>query len=250
MKNINFDLWYQYFFQNQTHFSSINFSNETQLSDKEKGIITTSLQQFQRGEYSEGKHLFKLAYEMENDDYMKTIKLFIKEEQDHAMILGKFMKREGISPIRRHWVDTAFRRIRKLAGLELSLVVLTTAELIAAVYYKALFHATKSDTLKSICEQILIDEEMHINFQAFTLSFYRKKRGFKSSLISNWVHRIFVMATVVLVFFTHKKVLNAGGYKFMRFHEEVLWEFERFALMESGKLNNKIKWPEKLLKVI
>ncbi|MFG3444326.1 hypothetical protein ACGFZ1_06430 [Bacillus velezensis] len=44
--------------------------------------------------------------------------------------------------------------------------MLLTAEVIVAVYYDALKNVTGSVCLQSICWQILIDEEKHIEFQA------------------------------------------------------------------------------------
>jgi hypothetical protein len=78
------------------------------------------------------------------------------------MVLGRYMDKENIPKIREHWLVNIFRWLRKRAGLENTLTVLFTAEIISKVYYKALANATQSDILKKICTQILYDEDFHI----------------------------------------------------------------------------------------
>ena len=114
---------------------------------------------------------------------METVKIFIKEEQDHALVLGQFMDMHSIEKIRKDGLDNIFRFLRKLAGLEGTVTVLLTAEIISMIYYQALRNATSSRTLRQICRQILIDEEMHLRFQSFTLSmiYYQALRNATSS---------------------------------------------------------------------
>ena len=62
--------------------------------------------------------------------------------------------------------EAFFRRLRHTVGLRLSLTILLSAELIAVPYYTALMRATDDAILQTICKQILLDEAMHIRFQA------------------------------------------------------------------------------------
>lgn len=197
------------------------------LTSKEKKIISKSIQQFQRGENSEGKSLFKYAKDFNEPFYVETIKLFIREEQTHAAVLGNFMKQNNIPKIKSHWVDNVFRKLRQLASLENSVTILITAEIIAAIYYQALRDATHSKNLKMICEQILIDEEMHINFQSYTLQiFYEKKSRFRK-WTSRLFHRILMKGTILVVWLHHKKVYQAGGFSFKKFYQATWQEFKR-----------------------
>lgn len=102
----------------------------------------------------------------------------MKEEQRHSACLLRFMQREGIPAASSHWVDTVFRRLRVLAGLELSLRVLVSAEIIAIPYYRALGAATRSPLLRAICARILQDEAVHLRFQASSLSRLSASRPF------------------------------------------------------------------------
>jgi len=217
---MNYLSWKNYFESNRNHFANIDWDQTANLSAGELSSIRSSIQQFQKGEQSEGKHLFSFAKSFPDPYYLDTMRLFILEEQTHARILGRFMDKEGIPRIKHHWVDGTFRWLRKLAGLENTITVLVTAEIIAKVYYKALGSCTNSELLQQICRQILKDEDQHIAFQAYTLHiFYREKRSFARLFSRNW-HRLLMAVTILVVWLHHRKVLQAGGYYFLSFFFE------------------------------
>ena len=126
--------------------SDLPWGDAYRLTPRERSAIEKSIQQFQLGEGSEGRRLLQrgeaYAREAGDADFVAALTLLIGEEQRHSAHLGRFMKRQGIPIVTDHWVDTVFRRLRVLAGLELSLTVLVTAELIAVPYYRALREAT------------------------------------------------------------------------------------------------------------
>lgn len=121
---MTFSDWKNYYIENQGHFEWIKKHNIDTITKEEKLILQKSLQEFQKGENSEGKHLIHYAREFGNQDYLDTIILFIKEEQKHALVLGDFMKVNDIPKIKTHWVDSVFRGLRKMAGLENSVTIL------------------------------------------------------------------------------------------------------------------------------
>jgi hypothetical protein len=223
--SMQFNEWKNYFLQNKTHFSHVNFEEADELTSEEKKLISSSLQQFQRGEHSEGKHLYAFAKKFPDPDYLASIKPFIQEEQMHARVLGSFMKKHGIPAIRGHWVDSVFRWLRKLAGIENTVRVLLVAEIISSVYYKALHEATGSQLLKKICSQILYDEDYHIRFQCDALQFFYKRKPFLSRLFIRSWQLILMAGTIVVVWWHHRKVLKKGGYSFKRFFSENLRVF-------------------------
>jgi hypothetical protein len=117
-----------------------------QLTEKERRTITPSIQQFQLGEASKGQRLFergqKYGRAVNDPLFAGALDIFIKEEQQHSRYLAAFMESQSIPRVDKHWVDTVFRKLRGLAGLELSLTVLVTAEIVAVPYYRALRSAT------------------------------------------------------------------------------------------------------------
>src|SRR4051794_26970290 len=64
-------------------------------SDGEKAAMGPSLQEFQLGESSEGTHLLaraaKYAEETGDDCYPDAMAMFVREEQRHARLLGRFL---------------------------------------------------------------------------------------------------------------------------------------------------------------
>jgi rubrerythrin len=232
---MHFKYWFNYFKGNQIHFNHIDWSVKDELTEKEKRLITSSIQKFQMGEHSEGKHFLAFAKTIEDESYLQTVKIFIKEEQDHAAVLGRFMQLHGISKITKDPVDGIFRWLRKLAGIEGTITVLLTAEIIAMVYYKALKSATRSGILQKTCHQILVDETMHLAFQCDTLKVIYKNKSAVSLLVSRWIHRILVMGTILVVWLFHLKVLKAGGYSLLKYFSETWNEFRKCERMIRGE---------------
>src|SRR5690349_5606161 len=113
--------------------------------------------------------------------------MFVEEEHRHAALLGQFLDRADIPRLTRQWSAGIFRKLRHLAGLELAICVLLTAELIAMIYYSALRRATRSVVLQRVCQQILRDEVMHLKFQSERLAILRRGRP-------HWVQRMAIGA--------------------------------------------------------
>jgi len=222
---MEYSYWKEHFERNQSHFKHINWEEPDELTEREKTLIKRSIQQFQHGENSEGKHLFQFARTMNNEEYMQSIRLFIKEEQTHAKVLARFMDKYNIEKIKGHWVDGVFRWLRKLLSLENSVIVLLTAEIISKVYYDALSNATGSGLLQKICAQVLQDEDQHIAFQCYTLSHFHKRKNWLSRFLSRTWHLFLMTGTIFVVWWHHKKVLKKGGYYFSRFFFQTMLVF-------------------------
>jgi rubrerythrin len=205
-----------------------------QLTRAEIAAITKSIQQFQLGEGSKGQRLLDrgkiYGREVHDPFFAGALDLFIKEEQQHSRYLKAFMQSQGIPVVGRHWVDSIFRKLRGLAGLELSLTVLVTAEIIAMPYYRALRDATGSPVLKNICKRILEDETTHLRYQASMLARLASKRRCALDRAIVTLRRFFLSCTSVVVWSGHRAVFQAAGYDFARFRQEAFFEFDQ---MES-----------------
>lgn len=90
----NSKYWYNHFNQN-LKTERVNWELKPQLSNIERNVILKSLQAWQLGETSDGRHLLKASekYAQRNNDllYIEAVKLFIKEEQKHGNNLGKYL---------------------------------------------------------------------------------------------------------------------------------------------------------------
>ena len=221
--------WFTHFSLRSMTAMHISSKQAVQLTDEERRTITPSIQQFQLGENSKGLHLLQRGQRygcVANDPlFAGALELFIKEEQQHSRYLGAFMESQCIPIMQKHWVDTVFRRLRIFAGLELSLTVLVTAEFIAVPYYRALRGATSSPILKMICTRILDDEANHLKFQASMLARVPGRRAEIAQLFFTQVHRVFLLGTILLVWFEHRLLLESAGYTIGRFEEETMKEF-------------------------
>jgi len=135
-------------------------------------------------------------------------------------MLGRFLDHEGIPRLTAHWLDGIFRKLRKLAGLEVCTSVLVTAEVLAIPFYQALRDATHSYLLRSICIRILVDEAAHLNYQALTLGLIRRSLSGRARTIHAFCHSVLFQGTAMLLWQQHRKVFRAAGWSFRRFQEE------------------------------
>jgi hypothetical protein len=202
------------------------------LSDPERACITRSLQQFQLGEGSEGRSLIARAEQLEarNAEALgvgEAIRAFIGEEQRHSAMLGLFMDREGIPHVEHQWVDSVFRFVRKPGGFEFCMRVLASAEVIAIPFYRALFYATTSELLKSLCTQILDDEAEHLDFQSDCLALALKGRSLWLRATLYEAHVLFLLTTALVVWWQHGEVLRRGGFGRWSFLLTCFSELER-----------------------
>ncbi len=223
--------WTQHFKDNRNHMSHVPWELNEPISDSQHKAIAQSIAVFQLGENSEGNSFLRAgkAYAQRTGDfeYLAALELFIKEEQNHSATLGRFMEQQNIPTIKKEWTDSTFRFLRKIAGLNVCITVLITAEIIAAVYYRALGQSTNSKVLRAICGQILIDEAHHLQFQASTLA----KERLSWHPLKRWafvqLHRIVLAGTILVVWKEHRSVYRAGNFSFFQ------WVSMTWAVLED-----------------
>jgi hypothetical protein len=230
--------WNEYFAANASGGREILCDEQIELTEQEKRRIGKSIAAFQIGEYSEGKGLLKAAEKfaarIDNDELVRITRLFIAEEQAHALLLKKFMTIHNIEPLKGHWTDAVFRGLRKHVGFELSITVLITAEIIALIYYRALRANTNSELLKKICNKILADESSHVSYESELIRHIRDARPRMYGRVMNVLHATLFSGTTIVVYWSHRKVLNHGGYRFHEFWKACWGEFS--SCFESKQL--------------
>ncbi|MEP7272585.1 MAG: hypothetical protein ABI882_13860 [Acidobacteriota bacterium] len=221
--------WHDYFVANSLKGSDISWTEHAQLTGREKRCIERSIAAFQLGEYSEGKGLLRAAElfapEVPSEYLVRITRLFISEEQNHAMLLGKFMTIHNIELIKTHWADIVFRRLRKAVGFELSITVLITAEIISLIYYQALRASSNSTQLKQICNRILADEVKHVRYESELIDHIRFGRSRIYRATVRLLHAFLFLGTTMVVYWSHRDVLNMGGYGLIEFHQQCWREF-------------------------
>lgn len=223
--------WLAYFEGNALAPGGIPWGAEDRVPPEEIRLIGKSVAAFQLGEYSEGRGLLKSADDFSahfGDRVLSEItQLFIKEEQQHALLLKRFMLSHGMTLLKKQWTDTVFRRLRKFFGYELSVTVLITAEIIALVYYRALKNCTGSKVLRAVCDKILSDERAHVKFESELLLYLRGMKSAPRGQAVSLFHRFLYAGTVAVVYLGHRKVLGRGGYGPLRFWKSCWLEFSK-----------------------
>lgn len=186
------------------------------LRPEERRLIARSIATFQLGEHSDGTGLLRAAYRFaaaHGDELLPRItELFIREEQRHARLLREFMEEHGIRVKCRHWTDSIFRRVRRLAGFELYLHVLITAELIGNVYYRALESVTGCQRLKVLCRTLLADELAHVGYESELILELRARKPAALRTLIRLMHRAFFLGAACAVWISHRAVLRRAGH--------------------------------------
>lgn len=214
--------WLGYFRRNLAVLRPIPWERGAEISDAERDAICPSLQAWQLGETSEGRHLRAAAarhgLRHGDPDFLPAVEHFILEEQRHGELLGRFLDLAGVPRKQRDWGDTLFRIARYgLRNMETWTTPVIMVEVLALVYYNGLRRATHSAVLAAICRQILADEIPHIRFQCERLAFLFRARSTSLLRLTMLAHRLFFLLIVLLVWAGHRRALRAGGYSWRRY---------------------------------
>jgi hypothetical protein len=213
--------WVDYFRSNVETDRAVPWAIGAELSDAERGAIGRSLQAWQLGETSEGRHLraaARYAERVGDADYPAAIDLFIREEQRHGEMLGRFLDLAGIGRIKADWGDRLFRAARYwLTNMEMWTTPVVMVETLAMVYYNAIRRATSSSLLRAICRRILADEVPHVRFQCERLARIFRGRSRFGLWLTMLAQRLGFLVVLLLVWLGHRRALRAGGYGWRRY---------------------------------
>ncbi|MCC3157199.1 hypothetical protein LJ737_08115 [Hymenobacter sp. 15J16-1T3B] len=219
--------WARYFRANHAHLADLSWDDPYQLTQREKRAAGRSLQHFQRFETSEGQQLQRRAAALPDPEYAAAIRGLISEEGDHSLALGRFLDQQGLPRLRRSWVNTAFRGLRRWGSLETTVRVLLTAEVVGTVYFRALYHASFSGLLQQLSLRIIRDEQMHVNFQCFTLTQLRPRASRLGWGLRQLLHGGLTAGTALVVWLCFNRTLWAGGMGPVGFFAAVAEEWDR-----------------------
>jgi hypothetical protein len=229
---IHSSLYWKNHFENNLTRLRINWSVLPMLNDTERKAILYSLCAWQLGETSDGKHLLATAarYARRHADpgYLEAVRLFISEEQKHGENLGRYIDAIGEKRLHSDWGDSLFRKIRYFnTSMELWTITVIIVESAAQVFYQALHDATGCPLLRSICNDILVDEAHHIKFQNERLAVIFGKKRFYARAISLLAYSILFFGTIHAIWFGHRRALKAGGLTMRSFMQDMYYRFFR-----------------------
>jgi rubrerythrin len=229
-----FRSWESYFENHRHQFEQVPWHEPGFILESEKFILQSSVPKLHLGENSDGKRLRYRAQQFPDSAYARAVEGLILEEQTHAWALGRFMEMHNIKPLKSHWTDSTFRNVRHLSGLETEISTLLCAEVFATVYYKALGNMTSSKILRKICDQILIDEEMHLVFQCALLRYYSNHRSEVLESLVRRAHRVIMESIAIVTWWGHREVFRAARYSFAKYWDEIFYHFEECEKRISG----------------
>lgn len=238
MNQFDYDKWAAYFAKNDARRLNIDFSQEPELSMRQKKLIFPSIRAFQKGEGSDGHYLMKTVneyvYKNGYSAYRDAMQWFVKEENQHSAYLKEYMDFHKAKLAKHSFLDHVFRKLRQSGGLKREIIILVTAEMIALTYYDALAGATESPALKSICKQMLHDELPHIMFQSHTLS------RLKLTMADHLLRLLLMIFTSLFVWISFHRLYRAGAYSFHRFMKDNLgYLWQSMQLSKKGALKKK-----------
>ena len=221
--------WKNHFEENLTK-QRINWNLKPEITKEEKESILYSLKAWQLGETSDGSHLLsaasKHAKKFNDLEYIEAVKLFIKEEQKHGVNLGQYIDLIGEERTKKDWGDYLFRKIRYLnTNMELWTITVIIVESAAQIFYQALSDATSCELLKSICNDILIDEAHHIKFQNDRLLKIFQNKSTYGKALSLGFYGVLFFGTIHAVWFGHNKAFKAGGVSKKEFMRKMYYKF-------------------------
>jgi hypothetical protein len=224
--------WLECFAPDKPEWREINFAGDPGVTRAELAPILRSIQAWQLGETSDGRHLRSVAkrYAERIGDslFLEVVERFIREEQGHGEALGKFLDAVGARRIDRNWGDSLFRMIRyALPSMELWTTIVIMVETMALLFYGALRKATPSPMLRAICDQILRDEGPHLRFQYERLALLHTGRRRWLLRLTHAAQRGLFLCVVLAVWFDNHRLLRAGGYSFRRYWSQA-WRKMRF----------------------
>ncbi|WP_344935549.1 ferritin-like domain-containing protein [Actinoplanes nipponensis] len=180
-----------------------------------------SVQRFQAGEDGDGTSLIAAAARAGDPIYLAAVRLFVAEEQSHAVRLANVLRYAGAAPIGGHWTDTVFVLVRRGGGLRLELLTLMLAEVVALRYYRALRDGSGDAYVADVAGRILADEERHVPFHLDRL-----RQGFAPTPLAGRVAAaggwwVLMTGAVLVVALDHGSALRALGVTRRRFVTDV-----------------------------
>ena len=230
MRPIDFEVWLNHFEHHAQHRHCASHGLSDVLTLDEQRLIASSIATFQLGEQSEGSTLLRAAERFAQQRgiaaLVRITELFIREEQHHATLLRAFMEDHHIALKRTDWTDQVFRIVRRIAGLELYLHVLISAEMVGIVYYRALEVATGCHRLKLLCRGLVSDELAHVGYESHLLLALRGDRAAPVQVLMRFSHRVFFAGTACVVWFTHRAVWRRAGYSMWKFLSGCLSQYD------------------------
>ena len=221
--------WLNYFERNRVNRPPVPWEAGIHVEPHLRAPLIRSLQKFQLGESGEGRKLKNHAKKTGDATYAAAIDMFIKEEQEHARLMGIILDGLNAPRLKSDWSDGCFVFMRQLFGLHQELMVLLLPEMIAKRYFRVLHDGTHDPVLRAVFAQIAQDEEGHLAFHIEYLRRAFERMTFSQRIVAMILWRIIYRVTCVVVMLDHRGVLRAAGARPRQFWDDCGQIFDEVA---------------------
>jgi len=209
--------WRTYFEVVENQHADVTATEIGPLARSVENGLRVSLPIFQISQIGTGEHLLESARRVSEDDYLEALRLFVKEEQEHARLLALVCNELDIEMLDSHWTNSAFKFARRTFGLRAELLVILVAEFVSDAFYAALADGVGDPVLSQIFGRIQEDEVRHLDFHAATLPEFldRWPRPVFNAVRLGW--SALVVGSALIVAVDHRKALRASGVSPLRY---------------------------------
>lgn len=197
--------------------------------------LIRSVQRFQTGEDGDGASLIAAAAKAGDPVYLDAVRLFVAEEQSHAVRLANVLRYAGAAPIAGHWTDTVFVLVRRGGGLRLELLTLMLAEVVALRYYRALRDGTGDAYVSDVAGRILADEQRHVPFHIDRLRDGFARTSLPGRVVAAGAWWMLMLGAAVVVAADHGSALRVLGVPRRRFVADVVGLFRPMVAAVFGR---------------
>ena len=226
--------WLAYFKKNRDDRIQVNIPNKLEVKEELHKPLIRSLQRFQIGETGDGLHLKQYAKKYGDSNYLTSVDLFVKEEQNHAQILSRVILALDGKLLAWHWTDFGYITLRRMLGLKTELMTMFIAEVIGKCFYKRVFQSAQNSHLEEVFSLIVLDELMHLEFHTQFLATQMKRYSKWSRIIIHFLWCLLFYAACLVFVLDHEKglkALDSSASEFLADSNKVFLKYSRRACL-------------------
>lgn len=176
-----------------------------------EATLRQSLPVFQLGKTGAGFHLLNQARGVVSDDLLCALRLFVVEEQEHARLSALICSSLDITMLDEHWSDGLFRRVRRIRGFRLEMLMMLIAEFITAEIYETLTDGVGDPALSRLFARMHADELRHLEFLMSVLPSHLGRLPSPIGTATARAWKPIAYSAVAIVAIEHRALLRACG---------------------------------------
>jgi hypothetical protein len=214
--------WRDYFHHDQFHHQEPDWNSPVIIDSARALRLAASLARYQLVERSDGTTLLKVArraYPSE-EAYCEALALYVRSEGWHGVLLERLIRRLGGQTLAQHWSHALFSIVRRALGARVAIEILVVGEIVCTSYFRLLRRHVGDPVVRQVCEQLLRDEAVHLDFHRERLAADQQGWGLVRHMLWAWRFRAITICATTLAWLDHGKVLRSFGGTRREFHTE------------------------------